>query len=120
MKKIIILLAIVLFTINVGAQQTKPVAKETAKKESCCAKHDANAKAMTSEEIAKCQAKCKAEGKKCTAEEMAVCKSDSHVGMTSEELAKCQAKCKAEGKVCTADKKAECKKDSKKCCAKKA
>jgi hypothetical protein len=120
MKKIIILLAIVLFTINASAQQTKPVAKEPAKKESCCAKHDGNAKAMTSAEIAKCQAKCKAEEKKCSAEEMAMCKSDSHAKMTSEELAKCQAKCKAEGKVCTADKKAECKKDPKKCCAKKA
>lgn len=119
MKKIIILLAIVLFTINASAQQTKPVAKETTKKEACCAKHDANTKAMSSEDIAKCQTKCKAEGKKCAAEEMAKCKSVSHAKMSSEEMAKCQAKCKAEGKVCTADKKAECKKDSKKCCAKK-
>jgi len=99
MKKIIILLAIVLFTINASAQQTKPVAKETTKKESCCAKHDANAKAMSSEEIAKCQAKCKAEGKKCTAEEM--------------------AKCSSATKKCSPEEMAKCKKDEKKCCAKK-
>jgi uncharacterized protein YxeA len=77
MKKIIILLAIVLFTINANAQQTKPVAKETTKKATCCVKQDANAKKMTPDEIAKCQAKCKAEGKKCTAEEMAKCNKDS-------------------------------------------
>jgi len=99
MKKIIILLAIVLFTINASAQQTKPVAKETTKKESCCAKHDANAKAMSSEEIAKCQAKCKAEGKKCTAEEM--------------------AKCSSATKKCSPEEMAKCKADEKKCCAKK-
>jgi hypothetical protein len=77
MKKIIVLLAIVLFTINAGAQQTKPVAKETTKKASCCAKQEASTKKMTPDEIAKCQAKCKAEGKKCTAEEMAKCPKDS-------------------------------------------
>ncbi|WP_395051741.1 hypothetical protein [Flavobacterium sp.] len=99
MKKIIILLAIVLFTINVGAQQTKPVATESTKKESCCAKHDANAKAMTSEEIAKCQAKCKAEGKKCTAEEMAKC-SSSAKKCSAEEM----PKCKSNGKTCSAKK----------------
>ena len=99
MKRIIILLAIVLFTININAQQTKPVATETTKKESCCAKHDANAKAMTSEEIAKCQAKCKAEGKKCSAEEMAKCKSDGKKCSTEE-----MAKCKSNGKTCSAKK----------------
>ena len=99
MKKIIILLAIVLFTINVGAQQTKPVAKETTKKESCCAKHDANAKEMSSEEIAKCQAKCKAEGKKCTAEEMTKCKADGKKCSTDE-----MTKCKSNGKTCSAKK----------------
>ena len=76
MKKILTVLAIVLFTINASAQEAKAVAKETPKKEACCAKHDANAKAMTSEEMAKCKAKCKAEGKVCTAEEMAKCKKD--------------------------------------------
>jgi uncharacterized protein YxeA len=99
MKKIIILLAIVLFTINASAQQTKPVAKETTKKESCCAKHDANAKTMTSEEMAKCQAKCKAEGKKCTAEEMAKCSSAAKK-CSPEEM----VKCKSEGKSCCAKK----------------
>lgn len=59
MKKIIIALAVVLFTINVGAQETNPAAK----KESC------NKKGMTAEEKEKCEAKCKAEGKKCTAED---------------------------------------------------
>jgi len=73
MKKILTVLTIVLFTINASAQQTKTVANETTKKESCCAKHDAKAKTMTPDEIAKCQAKCKAEGKKCTKDEMAKC-----------------------------------------------
>ena len=62
MKKIFIAVAVVLFTINAGAQQTKSAVKT----ESCSAKH---AK-MTPEEKKKCEAKCKAEGKKCTAEEM--------------------------------------------------
>ena len=61
MKKIFIALAVVLFTINVGAQQAKTTAKATPKKESCCTKK------MTAEETKKCEAKCKAEGKKCTA-----------------------------------------------------
>jgi hypothetical protein len=77
MKKIIILFAIALFTINATAQQTKPVAKATTKKATYCAKQDATAKIMTPDEISKCQAKCKAEGKKCTAEEMAKCPKDS-------------------------------------------
>lgn len=68
MKKILIALAVVLFTINVGAQDTKSTAKATSKKESCCKK------AMTAEEITKCQEKCKAEGKECTAGEMTKCK----------------------------------------------
>lgn len=62
MKKILIAIAVVLFTINAGAQQTKSAAKT----ESCSAKHEK----MTPEEKKKCEAKCKAEGKKCTAEEM--------------------------------------------------
>jgi len=66
MKKLLTVLAIVLFTINASAQETKPVTKQA----SCCAK------AMTSEEIAKCQEKCKAEGKVCTAGEKAACKKD--------------------------------------------
>lgn len=72
MKKILTVLAIVLFTINAGAQE-KPAAKEDSKKESCSAKHDASAKTMTADEIEKCQAKCKAEGKECTAD-MTKCK----------------------------------------------
>lgn len=63
MKKILIALTVVLFTINVGAQDTKSTAKASSKKESSCAK------AMTAEEIKKCQAK-----KECTAGEMTKCK----------------------------------------------
>ena len=86
MKKIGALIAIALFTINVGAQEVKP--KEKAKKESCCAK-DSNVKAMTVAEVEKCQAKCKAEGKKC----------DAKMAMT--EGKKCSATmAKAEGKKC--------------------
>ncbi len=63
MKKIITLLAIALFTINAGAQQTKPAKKESAKTEdmSKCKKKDA--KKCTSEEMSKS----KASGKKCCA-----------------------------------------------------
>jgi hypothetical protein len=93
MKKIGTVLAIALFTINVGAQQTKPDVKEKAKKESCCAK-DSNVKAMTVAEIEKCQAKCKAEGKKC----------DAKMAQT-------------EGKKCDAT---VAKAEVKKCCSKKA
>ena len=75
MKKILTVLAIVLFTINASAQEASAVANETPKKEACCSKHDA--KAMTSEEIEKCQEKCKAEGKVCTADKKAECKKDS-------------------------------------------
>lgn len=71
MKKILIALAVVLFTINVGAQDTKSNTKATSKKESCCKK------AMTAEEIAKCQEKCKAEGKECTAGDMAKCNKET-------------------------------------------
>ena len=72
MKKTLLVLAIVLFTISASAQQKKPVAKA----ENCSAKHTTCAK-MTPEEIAKCQATCKAEGKKCTAEEMTKCKNEA-------------------------------------------
>ncbi len=58
MKKIITLLSIVLFTINVGAQQTKPGAKESAK----------------TEETAKCKMK---DAKKCSKEDMSKCKKDA-------------------------------------------
>ncbi|MDD5150018.1 MAG: hypothetical protein PHC28_05980 [Flavobacterium sp.] len=115
MKKIITLLTIVLFTINVSAQQTKAAVKENAKKESCCAKHDANAKTMTPKEIALCQAKCKAEGKKCTAADMAKCKTDGKKCTAAD-----MAKCIADGKKCTAADMAKCnKKEEKKCCSKK-
>lgn len=71
MKKIVIALAVVLFTINASAQDTKSTAQATPKKESCCKK------TMTAEEIAKCQEKCKSEGKECTASEMAKCKTET-------------------------------------------
>lgn len=57
-----------MFSINVGAQDTKSITKTTPKKESC------SAIAMTAEEITKCKEKCKAEGKECTAGEMTKCK----------------------------------------------
>ena len=76
MKKILTVLAVVLFSINADAQETKLTAKEKEEKNSCV-KHDTHAKAMTSEELAKCQAKCKAEGKVCTADKKAECKKDS-------------------------------------------
>lgn len=53
MKKIIIVLAIALFTINTNAQD----------KAKCCAHKET----MSTEEVAQCKAKCKAEGKKCDA-----------------------------------------------------
>ncbi len=71
MKRILILAAFVLFTINSNAQDGKKVVKKEVKKESCCsAKADDN-KAMTADAVAKCQAKCKAEGKKCDAKMVA-------------------------------------------------
>jgi hypothetical protein len=66
MKKLFTVLAIALFTITISAQQTKPATKEPVKKESCCAKKDANTK------------KCTADNKtKCTAEEKAKCEKTS-------------------------------------------
>jgi hypothetical protein len=38
MTKVITILTVALFSIGVTAQETKPVAKEKAKKESCCKK----------------------------------------------------------------------------------
>lgn len=67
MKKILIALAIVLFTINVGAQNTKSTAKATPKKDACCAKKSADAKKMTAEEMKKCAAKNKTSEKSCCA-----------------------------------------------------
>ncbi len=90
MKKILTVLAIVLFTLHVGAQETN-----TATQEISCSKHDSHEKKMTKEEIALCKAKCKAEEKKCTAKDMSKCKKDE--------------------KTCSADEK----KEGKKCCAKK-
>ncbi len=55
MKKIIIVLAIALFTINSNAQD----------KEKCSAHKETTT--MSADEVAQCKAKCKAEGKKCTA-----------------------------------------------------
>ena len=118
MKKILIAFAIILFTINANAQQTKSAVNATPKKESCCAKNVAHAK-MTPEEKKKCEAKCKAENKKCTAAEMAKCENHSHAKMTPEEIKKCEAKCKAEGKKCTAEEMTKSKTAGKSCCAKK-
>lgn len=93
MKKIFTVLAITLFTITVSAQEAKPVAKEKAKKESCCAKKGSEAKVASAEEIAKCKAKCLAEGKKC----------DKSMANTEEK--KCHADmAKTEGKKCCAKK----------------
>ena len=62
MKKISVLLVILLFTISASAQEAKPVAKEKAKKESCCSKKDSKSKA----EGKKCDASmAKGNGKKC-------------------------------------------------------
>lgn len=68
MKKILTVLAIVLFTISASAQEAKTT--KGVAKESCCAK------SMSANDIAKCQAKCKAEGKVCTADAKAACKKD--------------------------------------------
>lgn len=93
MRKIGTLLAILLFTISASAQDAKPVAKEKATKESCCAKTDSNEKAMTAAEVEKCKIKCKAEGKKCDAK------------MAQAEGKKCgTSMTKAEGKKCCAKK----------------
>jgi hypothetical protein len=66
-KKILVLVAIGLFTINATAQD----GKKAAKKESGCAAKADDHKAMTADEVTKCQAKCKAEGKKCDAKMVA-------------------------------------------------
>ncbi|SEA91091.1 hypothetical protein SAMN05443667_111141 [Flavobacterium gillisiae] len=117
MKKILLILAIALFTVTVGAQEAKTVVKATANKDACCAKKE-SAKTMTADEIAKCKVKCKAEGKKCD-----IAMADTHgekcssKAMTAAEVAKCKAKCKAEGKTCDATMAGT---EEKKCCAKKA
>ncbi|MFV5695063.1 hypothetical protein ACM55G_06435 [Flavobacterium sp. LB3P122] len=60
MKKIITLITIAFFSVTVSAQETKPVAKEKAKKESCCTKKDSKAEGK------KCDASmAKGNGKKC-------------------------------------------------------
>jgi hypothetical protein len=55
MKRILTVLAIVLFTINLSAQEAKPLEKEATEKKCCAKKEDT---------------KCKADGKKCSAKEM--------------------------------------------------
>lgn len=67
MKKIVTFVAIAFLTLNGNAQEVKAVAKDQAKKESCCAKKDAKSKDMTAAELEKCKTKCKTEGKKCDA-----------------------------------------------------
>ena len=56
MKKLFTVLVIVLFAINVQAQETKPTAKAPVKKEACCAKKEGNAKKCAVEEKATCSA----------------------------------------------------------------
>ncbi|MBF4518928.1 hypothetical protein IRZ71_21435 [Flavobacterium sp. ANB] len=46
MKKLLTVLAIALFTVGLQAQDTKPVKKEKAKKESCCKKQIAKTKSV--------------------------------------------------------------------------
>jgi hypothetical protein len=93
MKNILTVLAIVLFTLNISAQETTSATPE--KQEKSCSKHDSHEKKMTKEEIALCKAKCKAEGKKCTAKDMSKCKKDEK---------SCSAEEKKEGKKCCAKK----------------
>lgn len=92
MKKILTFLAIVIFSLNASAQETKPAPKEEQK---VCSKHDSHSKKMTEEEIKACKVKCKAERKKCKFEDM--------------------SKCKKADKKCSPEEKAK----NKKCCAKK-
>jgi hypothetical protein len=92
MKKIITLVAIVLFTLNTAAQEAKPVAKEKAKKESCCAAKATNDKTMTATEVAKCQEKCKAEGKKCEATMAQMAEKKCDAKMATAEGKKCSTK----------------------------
>ena len=63
MKKIITLAAIALFAMNINAQETKPVAKETAKTEKASKSKMKDAKNCSKEEMAKC----KKDAKKCCA-----------------------------------------------------
>jgi hypothetical protein len=92
MKKILIIIVIALFSVPVGAQETKPTTTE--KQEKSCTSHDASSNKMTKEEIAICKANSKAQGKKCDAKAMSNCKNESK-------------KCSSEDK------------EGKKCCAKK-
>ncbi|MFM9824693.1 hypothetical protein [Flavobacterium sp.] len=93
MKNILTFLAIVLFTLNISAQETTTIAQE--KPEKSCSSHDAHSKKMTKEEIAICKEKCKAEGKKCNAKDNSKCKKDDK---------KCSTEEKTEGKKCCAKK----------------
>ncbi|AWG21594.1 hypothetical protein FFWV33_08640 [Flavobacterium faecale] len=106
MKKIIALVAICLFTINMSAQEKK-----------CCAKKEDCAKNMTAKEVAACKAKCKAEGKTCDA---TTASAKAHANMTPKEIEACKAKCKAEGKTCDVAVTKVKKVAKKECCAKKA
>jgi hypothetical protein len=54
MKKLFTVLAIALFTISVGAQETKPAKKEATKKETVAKKGTKEEKTCTKEEKAKC------------------------------------------------------------------
>jgi hypothetical protein len=71
MNKLITMLAIALFAVNTKAQETKPVAKATVKKESCCTKKDTTAKKCDKKEKATCsteeKAKCEKKSKSCCA-----------------------------------------------------
>jgi hypothetical protein len=58
MKKVATILAMVLFSLSINAQEVKQDKKEMT----VTMKHD---KKMSADEMAKCKAKCKTEGKKC-------------------------------------------------------
>lgn len=66
MKKILTLLTLALFTVNISAQEATPVAQEKNKKEKCCSKKEAKAKKKHGEEK-KCSMDSNASGKKCGA-----------------------------------------------------
>lgn len=69
MKKILTLLAIVLFTINAGAQESKTASKDSQEKYAVTK----DTKAASTEAAAKTKSKSQTSGKSCGAGEMAKC-----------------------------------------------
>lgn len=69
MKKILTLLAIVLFTISASAQESKTVSKESQEKYTVTK----DTKVASTEDAAKTKSKSQASGKSCGAGEMAKC-----------------------------------------------